>query len=64
MEGDVCCHKGEEALAILDMAYQGFASGDVDRDAFALKQFIDDGHDVLLAQSFAKVSHSANLIFV
>ena len=46
------------------LPYQGFASWDVDREAFALKQFIDDGHDVLLAQSFAKVSHSANLIFV
>ena len=37
------------------MAYQGFASGDVDRDAFALRHFIADGHNVLLSQSFAKV---------
>merc|ERR1712240_562285 len=29
-------------------------AGDVDRDAFALRQFIDDGHNVLPAQSFAK----------
>ena len=36
------------------MAYQGFASGDVDKDAFALRYFIDEGHNVLLAQSFAK----------
>ena len=56
--------KARKLLQYFDMAYQGFASGDVDRDAFALRQFIDDGHDVLLAQSFAKVSHSANLIFV
>ena len=56
--------KARKLLPYFDMAYQGFASGDVDRDAFALRQFIDDGHDVLLAQSFAKVSHSANLIFV
>ena len=40
------------------MAYQGFASGDVDRDAFALRHFIADGHNVLLSQSFAKVSGS------
>ena len=37
-----------------DMAYQGFASGDTDRDAWALRQFIQDGHNVLVAQSFAK----------
>lgn len=37
-----------------DMAYQGFASGDTDRDAFALRYFIEEGHNVMLAQSFAK----------
>lgn len=37
-----------------DMAYQGFASGDVDRDAFALRHFVAQGHNVCLAQSFAK----------
>jgi aspartate/tyrosine/aromatic aminotransferase len=36
------------------MAYQGFASGDIDRDAIALREFIKDGHQVALAQSFAK----------
>ncbi|KAF2433218.1 mitochondrial TPA: aspartate transaminase [Tothia fuscella] len=37
-----------------DMAYQGFASGDTDRDAFALRHFIEEGHTPCLAQSFAK----------
>lgn len=37
-----------------DMAYQGFASGDIDRDAHALRLFIQNGHQVALAQSFAK----------
>ena len=37
-----------------DMAYQGFASGDIDKDAAALRMFLDDGHDLCLAQSFAK----------
>jgi len=46
--------KARNLLPYFDMAYQGFASGDVDKDAFALRQFIDDGHTVLLAQSFAK----------
>lgn len=36
------------------MAYQGFASGDTDRDAWALRYFIQDGHKVLVCQSFAK----------
>ncbi len=37
-----------------DMAYQGFASGDTDKDAFALRHFIKEGHLPALAQSFAK----------
>ena len=36
------------------LGYQGFASGSVDGDAFALRQFIEDGHNVCLSQSFAK----------
>eukprot|EP00879_Flechtneria_rotunda_P017305 GHRR01018129.1.p1 GENE.GHRR01018129.1~~GHRR01018129.1.p1 ORF type:complete len:387 (+),score=94.91 GHRR01018129.1:399-1559(+) len=38
----------------LDMAYQGFATGDCTRDAQAIGIFIDDGHRVGLSQSFAK----------
>jgi aspartate aminotransferase len=37
-----------------DMAYQGFASGDTDKDAFAVRHFIQEGHGMILAQSFAK----------
>ena len=37
-----------------DMAYQGFASGDTDKDAFALRYFLKQGHRLCLAQSFAK----------
>jgi len=37
-----------------DMAYQGFASGDTDKDAFALRYFVEQGHLPCLAQSFAK----------
>ena len=37
-----------------DMAYQGFASGDTDKDAFALRYFQGQGHSFCLAQSFAK----------
>ena len=37
-----------------DMAYQGFASGDVDHDAFAIRHFLAEGHNICLAQSYAK----------
>ena len=37
-----------------DMAYQGFASGDTDKDAFALRLFVKEGLQPCLAQSFAK----------
>jgi len=46
--------KDKNFLVYFDMAYQGFASGSVDADAFAVRQFVDDGHNVLLSQSFAK----------
>lgn len=36
------------------MAYQGFATGDIDRDANALRLFVQEGHQVCLSQSFAK----------
>lgn len=36
------------------MAYQGFASGNIDKDAFAVRQFLKDGHQLALAQSYAK----------
>lgn len=39
---------------LVDMAYQGFASGNVDKDAFALRTLVDDGHSLILATSFAK----------
>jgi aspartate aminotransferase len=37
-----------------DMAYQGFASGDTNKDAFALRYFIEQGHQPCVSQSFAK----------
>lgn len=36
------------------MAYQGFASGDTSRDAFAVRHFVQEGHQIALSQSFAK----------
>ena len=46
--------KEGEHYPFFDMAYQGFASGDTDKDAFALRHFLEQGHLPCLAQSFAK----------
>ncbi|KAF8759059.1 Aspartate aminotransferase [Rhizoctonia solani] len=37
-----------------DSAYQGFASGDLDKDAWAVRYFVERGVPLLLCQSFAK----------
>ncbi|CAI4219702.1 unnamed protein product [Parascedosporium putredinis] len=41
-------------FSFFDMAYQGFASGDINQDAFAVRHFVEQGHNIILAQSFAK----------
>jgi aspartate aminotransferase len=46
--------KQQKLFPFFDLAYQGFASGNIDRDAFAVRLFLDDGHCIALAQSFAK----------
>ncbi|KAL1932668.1 hypothetical protein VTP01DRAFT_8346 [Rhizomucor pusillus] len=46
--------KERDHFVFFDMAYQGFASGDCNRDAYALRKFVEDGHQVVLSQSFAK----------
>ncbi|KAH0544279.1 hypothetical protein FGG08_001542 [Glutinoglossum americanum] len=37
-----------------DCAYQGFASGDLGNDAWAVRYFISEGFELCIAQSFAK----------
>ncbi|KAG2496504.1 hypothetical protein HYH03_005329 [Edaphochlamys debaryana] len=39
---------------LFDMAYQGFASGDCDRDAQSIRIFLADGHRLAVSQSYAK----------
>jgi aspartate aminotransferase len=46
--------KAKKLFPYFDMAYQGFASGDVDKDALPVRLFLEDGHSIALAQSFAK----------
>jgi len=45
----------QKKLAIfIDSAYQGFASGDAEADAYAMRKLEADGHNYALSQSFAK----------
>ncbi|XP_057668418.1 aspartate aminotransferase, mitochondrial [Diorhabda carinulata] len=46
--------KKRNLFVFFDMAYQGFATGSVDNDAFAVRYFLEQGHNIALAQSFAK----------
>ncbi|KAM5262432.1 aspartate aminotransferase, mitochondrial isoform 1-T1 [Ctenodactylus gundi] len=46
--------KKKNLFAFFDMAYQGFASGDGNRDAWAVRHFIEQGINVCLCQSYAK----------
>jgi len=46
--------KEKEHFVFFDLAYQGFASGSPEKDAHAVRLFLKDGHNVGIAQSFAK----------
>jgi aspartate aminotransferase len=48
----ICKEKGH--YVFFDLAYQGFASGSPEKDVAPVRLFIKDGHDVGIAQSFAK----------
>jgi aspartate aminotransferase len=38
----------------MDSAYQGFGSGNIDKDAFAVRLFAKDGHELIVSQSYSK----------
>ncbi|KAL2643079.1 hypothetical protein R1flu_010666 [Riccia fluitans] len=44
----------KQFLPFFDCAYQGFASGSLDNDAWAVRRFVGDGGEVFVAQSYAK----------
>jgi len=46
--------KKKKHIAFFDSAYQGFASGDPELDAYSIRKFVADGHNILLSQSYAK----------
>ena len=48
------CEQDKQHFLLVDMAYQGFASGDLERDAAGLRHLVKDGHKVILCQSFSK----------
>ncbi|PSS10803.1 hypothetical protein M430DRAFT_179300 [Amorphotheca resinae ATCC 22711] len=46
--------KQKSHFPFFDCAYQGFASGDLARDAWAIRYFVSQGFELCIAQSFAK----------
>ncbi|KAF9531974.1 aspartate aminotransferase [Crepidotus variabilis] len=46
--------KERKLFPFFDMAYQGFASGNTTKDAYAVRHFVSEGHQIALSQSFAK----------
>jgi aspartate aminotransferase len=41
-------------IPLMDSAYQGYASGSLDKDAFAVRLFVSMGFEMFMCQSFAK----------
>jgi aspartate/tyrosine/aromatic aminotransferase len=46
--------KRKNHVTFFDSAYQGFASGDLDQDAYSVRLFVNEGIEFLAAQSYAK----------
>lgn len=46
--------KRKGLLAFFDSAYQGYASGDLEKDAFAVRYFLEQGMEMVAAQSYSK----------
>ncbi|KAJ1141106.1 hypothetical protein NDU88_007441 [Pleurodeles waltl] len=46
--------KRKYLFPFFDSAYQGFASGSLDKDAWAVRYFVSDGFELFCAQSFSK----------
>uniref|UniRef100_A0A8K9UKM9 Aspartate aminotransferase n=2 Tax=Oncorhynchus mykiss TaxID=8022 RepID=A0A8K9UKM9_ONCMY len=46
--------KRRKLFVFFDSAYQGFASGSLDKDAWAIRYFVSEGFELLCAQSFSK----------
>lgn len=46
--------KKRNLVPFFDVAYQGFATGDLDKDAYAPRLFVDMGLEIIVAQSYSK----------
>lgn len=46
--------KERQLIPLMDSAYQGYASGDLDKDAWAVRLFVSMGFEMFMCQSFAK----------
>ena len=46
--------RAKKHFPFFDCAYQGFASGDLEKDAWAVRYFVAEGFELCVAQSFAK----------
>jgi len=46
--------RAKNLFPLFDSAYQGFASGDLDNDAYAVRFFVEQGFELVCCQSFAK----------
>jgi len=46
--------QARKLFPLMDSAYQGYASGSLDKDAFAIRLFLSMGFEMCMCQSFAK----------
>lgn len=46
--------KKKNHFPLFDTAYQGFASGDLNKDAFAIRYFVEQGFQMIVTQSYSK----------
>ncbi|KAI8615627.1 pyridoxal phosphate-dependent transferase, partial [Chytriomyces sp. MP71] len=46
--------KQKQHFPFFDCAYQGFASGSLDKDAWAVRFFVESGFEIFVAQSYSK----------
>lgn len=53
--------KAQQHVVFFDSAYQGFASGDAEKDAYALRKFVEDGHETVLLAQVRRVCGVARL---
>ena len=46
--------KDKKLTPLMDSAYLGFVTGDINKDSFPLRLFAEDGHSFAYAQSYSK----------